>query len=245
VIIMHRYGSLDVKEWAASAPVIGGWTPEPWTLKGAHILECRTEIDDLPADHLVPAALRPSIPTYGAVVVSKFPESPVGPFALAELRIASRVGGRPVFFVLGAYCDNEAARRELSQRWGYRLAAGEIALAERHFRASATVSAGGRPVLEVELTHREPLPGTRFNTLAAVNLVRSRESRELVLAGLTAEIVYAKCDGGRQHIARLDGEAFNAGRWFRPLSPMTATIGIADVTLPAFEFTVDPSRPAE
>src|SRR5579875_875227 len=115
--MMHRYGSLDVESWAETAPTIDGLKPEPWTLKGVRILECRTEIDDLPGDNLVPPSLRPAIPAYASITVSHVPESPAGPFKLAELRVASRVGGRPVFFLLNAYCDNEAARRELGRRW--------------------------------------------------------------------------------------------------------------------------------
>ena len=242
---MHRYGTLAVDGWLASAPTIDGLNPEPWTLKGLKILECRTEIDDEPADNLVPPSLRPAIPAYAAITVSRVPDSPVGAFTLAELRVAARVGGRPVCFLLNSYCDSAAARQALAARWGYRVAAGEVALSERHFRAVGTVAVGGRTILEVRLTHREALPGTRLNVLPTVGLARNRADGRTLLTGLAIEASYGACDGGRQDIATLDPEAFNCGRWLKPLSPMSITIGTADLTLRGFEFTVDPVQPAE
>lgn len=244
---MHRYGTLDVNEWAASAPTINGFKPEPWTLKGVQILECRTEIDDDLVDPLVPPSLHPSIPTYASICISRVPESPVGPFGLAEVRVAARVYGRPVFFLLNAYCDNEAARRELSSRWGFRVEAGEVAIESLHYKATGTVSAGGKKVLELNLSHRTPLPGgMRLGFLPTVNLAHNgADNGKLVLAGLSIEATYAGADSGKQHIDLLDGEAFRCARRFRPTGPMSITVGTADLVLPVIEFVVDPVKPGE
>jgi Acetoacetate decarboxylase (ADC) len=239
---MHRYGTGDIKNWLAGASTITSLKPEPWTLKGVQTMEARCEIDDAPADVLVPPSLRPGIPAYCSVVVSRIPDSPVGPFGLAELRVAARVGPRPTFFLLGSYCDNEAARKELSSRWGYRVAAGEVKLKSEHYRAIGTVTVKGRTVLDFLLSHREPLPGTRFNQLATVNLAKL--DGKPILAGLSIESNFTVNDKGRQHIT-LDNEAFGVGRALRLLNPTAATVGTTDWTLGAIEFTVDPSEAAE
>jgi hypothetical protein len=239
---MHRYGTGDIRAWLVTAPTLATLKPDPWTLKGVHTLEARSEIDDTPADVLVPPSLRPAMPAYCSIVVSRIPESPVGPFGLAEVRVAARVGPRPTFFLLESFCDNEAARKELAARWGYRVTAGEIALKEEHYRAIGTVTVGGKTVLELLLTHREPLPGTRFNQLPTVNLVKF--DGKAMLAGLSIESNFSTNDKGRQHIT-LDDEACNTGGALRPLNPMAATIGVTDWTMGAIEFTVDPSQAAE
>ncbi|MGH6988351.1 MAG: acetoacetate decarboxylase family protein [Stellaceae bacterium] len=240
---MHRYGTRDIKRWLASAPAIQSLKPEAWNLKGVHTLEARCEVDDVPADALVPPSLRPAIPAYCSVVVSRIPDSPVGPFSLAELRVAARVGPRPTYFLLNSFCDNPAARKELASRWGYRVAAGEVKLKEEHYRAIGTVTVDGRTVLDLLLSHRELLPGTRFNQLATVNLAKL--DGKPVLAGLSIEANFTSCDKGCQHLAAFDAAAWGTGEALRPLNPMTATIGVTDWTMGAIEFTVDPAVAAE
>jgi hypothetical protein len=61
-------------------------------MKGARILEFRYEIDDDPADVLLPPALHPAMPAYATFTVIEFPESPVGHFRVGEVRIVGRAG---------------------------------------------------------------------------------------------------------------------------------------------------------
>lgn len=239
---MHRYGTGDIKSWLSSAPAIATLKPETWTLKGVHTMEARCEIDDDPADALVPPSLRPGIPAYVSVVVSRIPESPVGPFGLAEVRVASRIGPRPGFFLLNSICDNEAARKELASRWGYRVTAGEVSMKEEHFRAIGTATVGEKTVLEFVLSHREPLPGTRFNQLPTINLCKL--DGKPILAGLSIESNFSANDKGLQRVT-LDNETWRGGRHLRLLNPTAATVGVTDWTLGHIEFTVDPERAAE
>lgn len=238
---MHRYGTGDVKAWLASAPTIATLTPEAWALKGVRTMEARCEIETAPADPLVPPSLRPCMPAYCSIAVSRVPESPVGPFGLAEVRIAARVGARPTFFLLHAICDNEAARKELAGRWGYNVSAGEVAIRNEHYRAVGTVTAGGKQVLEFLLSDREPLPGTRFNQLPTVNLCKL--AGKPILAGLSIESNFSDNDKGNQHIT-LDTAAWHAPG-LKLLNPTAATVGVTDWTLGHIEFTVDTEKAAE
>ena len=239
---MHRYGTGDIKTWLATAPAIATLKPEAWVLKNVRTLEARFEIDDMPADVLVPPSLRPCMPAYCSIAVSHIPDSPAGPFGLAEVRIAARVGPRPTFFLVNSFCNNEAARKELASRWGYRVAPGKVALKELHYVATGSVTVNGKTVLEVKLTNREPLPGTRFNQLPTVNLTTL--NGKPILAGLSIESNFSNNDKGLQKVT-LDGEACRTGNAIRITNPMAATVGIADWTMGAIEFTADPTQPAE
>ncbi len=239
---MHRYGNGDIKSWLASAPVIASLKPEPWTLKGVRTMEARCEVDDDPADALVPPSLRPAMPAYVSIVISRIPDSPVGAFGLAEVRVAARVGPRPTYFILKSFCDSDDARKELASRWGYRVAAGAVAMREDHYRAVGTVTVGRKVVLDFTLSHREPLPGTRFNQLATVNLCKL--DGKPILAGLAIESNFGANDKGKQRIT-LDNDAIGVGRSLKLLNPTAATVGVTDWTMGAIEFTVDPAQPAE
>ena len=241
---MHRYGTLDIAGRAATAPRLKALGGEPWILKGAQILDCRMEIDAGPADALIPPSLRPGIPSYGALVVTRAPDSPVGPFVLAELRVGVRIGAVAGFFVVGAVCDSHPARQALAERWGYSVAAGEVRLDDLYHQVTARVQVGGRPALEIRLTERRLLPGTRMNTPSVVNLAQAPDGR-LILAAAPVQAAYAQADGGPHVMPVFNGEAFGAGQAFRPMFHMGAAFGTADLTQGATAFIVDPLIPAE
>jgi Acetoacetate decarboxylase (ADC) len=240
-----RYGKLDVAAWSGTAPFINGYKTEPWTLKGAQILECRHEIDDEPADALLPPALHPAMPAYATFAVMRFAESPVGPFSLGEVRVVGRAGGRPVAFVLCSFCDSEAARRELAARWGFPVSAGEISLRARHYEVSAEVRANGKPVLELGFRNRRPLPATHIQPLPGMNLARNREDQRLALVQVDFEAVFAQSDSGSELIIKLDPEAIPAGQNLKLINPMSVALATADLTVGRIELLCDPEHPAE
>jgi hypothetical protein len=240
-----RYGKLAVSEWARSAPVINGYGTEPWKLNRVRLLEFRYEIDDGPADVLLPPALHPAMPAYATFAVMDFPESPVGPFSLGEVRIVGRAGGRPAAFVAGSFCDNEAVRRELSARWGYPVVAAEVRLAARHFDIIGRVDTNGHSLLELELRNRRSLPSLHLQPLPSMNLVRNRDDDSLVLVQVDIEAVFSQSDGGSERMLRLDRNAFRGAENLRLINPMSATFATADLTLARIQLICDPERPAE
>lgn len=240
---MHRYGSLDIAAKARRAPALKALATEPWVLKGARVLDCRTEIDAGAGDDLIPPSLRPAMPSFGSIIVSQFPDSPVGPFNLAELRVGVRMGAIGGLFSIGAVCDCEPARQALSERWGFNVLAGEVILEDLYHRVDATVRVAGRTVLHLRLTHRQLLPGTRLNVPSVVNLAKLDGAPILTHAPVI--MAYAQADGGKQALLAFDGSAFGAGEAFRPVFPMGASYGVADMTLGAVDLTIDPVRPAE
>ena len=123
---MPRSGRMVVEPFAArTAREIHGFKTEAWTLKGAQVLNILYEIDNDTVDDLIPVTMRPAIPAYAIFNVTRYPESPAGPFTIAEVRVGSRAGVRPRGFVLRSYVNTEAAASELAQRWGYPAVAGK------------------------------------------------------------------------------------------------------------------------
>ncbi|HYB90548.1 MAG TPA: acetoacetate decarboxylase family protein [Candidatus Binataceae bacterium] len=239
-----RYGTLDLSIWGKSAPVIDGYGTDRWLLKGAQILELHWEIDDEPADALLPRTMHPVIPAYCIINVTHYPDSPVGAFSTGEVRIAGRAGVRPRGFVLRSYCNSEAARREMASRWGYPVAPGEVSMILRHDRVIGKVVAGGRPALEIELTDRDLISGADIQYIASMHLARNREDNDLVLVQVDPEYTFTKGERGRPRVVTLDNDAFGAGNHLRLTNPIMASFATADVTMPKIRFVCNPALPA-
>src|SRR5260370_12821381 len=126
---MPRYGSMaDVRAFMPNPPGSHTFKIGPGTPKGAQIINRLAEVNGEKSDALLPKAMHPSIPSYAMFNVTVYPDSPAGKFGIGEVRVASRAGVRPRGFVLRSFVDNEAARRELANRWGYPVAPGARAM---------------------------------------------------------------------------------------------------------------------
>jgi hypothetical protein len=239
-----RFGTLDLAAFSKLAQTINGYGTDEWKLKGAQILELHMEIDDDPADALIPRTMHPAIPAYTILNVMHAPESSVGPFTIAEVRVAGRTGVRPRGFVLRSYCDNEAARKELASRWGYPVTAGEVSLQLRHDRVVGRARAGGKTVLEVELLDRDAISGNDIQYIASMHLARNKDDQKLVLVQVDPEYAFSKAERGKARVVALDNDAFGAGSHLRITTPIMASFAVADMTLPKIRYICNPELPA-
>ena len=98
---MPLYGSLDITQSPARLPTLVNLDTEAWTLPKAQTMQLLIEVPRTTTESLLPKAMHPALPSYVALAVTKYPESPVGPFNLAVLRLGSRAGAHPRGFLLG------------------------------------------------------------------------------------------------------------------------------------------------
>ena len=77
---MPVFGGLAVETIAARLPRVASLDAAAWTLPGAEILQLAFEVAD-GTRALLPRAMHPAIPPYATWLVTRYPESPVGPFA--------------------------------------------------------------------------------------------------------------------------------------------------------------------
>jgi hypothetical protein len=237
---------MDVQAFAArTAREIHGYKTEPWTLKGAQILNIHYEINNDTIDDLLPVTMRPSIPAYGIFNVTHYPESPIGAFSIAEVRVGSRAGVRPRGFVLRSYVDSEAAAQELSQRWGYPAVVGKLYLRAFHDRVVARVTAAdGKHALEMEMLDRDFISGNDIQYISSMQLARSKEDGKFIIVQLDPEWVFQKAERGRPRIISLDSQAWGAGDMLRAEYPISASYTTCDVTLSRIRYVCDPEQDA-
>jgi len=131
---MPLYGSLDLTAVAQTLPTLPNLDTESWALPKAEMMQLLIEVPRSSTDGLLPKAMHPALPSYVILAVTKYPDSPVGPFTLAVLRLGSRAGAHPHGFLLGAVASTDAAAKELRARWGFPVEAGEVKFLRRHDR---------------------------------------------------------------------------------------------------------------
>src|SRR5207247_7857166 len=106
---MPLSGTLDVAPRLAGAPKLDSYDTEAWEIAGVELLSLTFEIDDRQMTSALPPALHPTIPPVAYFSVAAYPESPIGPFTLAQVRVGCRVSALPRGFVLRAYIVSPAA----------------------------------------------------------------------------------------------------------------------------------------
>lgn len=240
---MPHSGTLDVQAAAARAPRLRGFDTEAWELPGADILHLTFEVVEDPAVSLLPPALHPSIPPYAALWLSRYPQSPIGPFALAQVRLVARAGVRPRGYLLGAYTDSERAAAELQARWGFCVALGAVALDARHDRIIGRVQRQGETILEMELENPEQISGSDVTYSDGLNLARATvDGQERpILIQVDPEYVFLNAQRGRPRLIAFHGAAWGADDKLRCTTPIAAVFTRCDTDFPKLRFALDPT----
>jgi Acetoacetate decarboxylase (ADC) len=234
-------GTGDPELLARGAAELTGFATAPEKLLGVESLQIAFEADRAGADELLPPGLHPTRPPVVTWLVQRVPESPWGPFALAQCRIECRSGLRPRGFLRGAVIDNEAARAALAARWGYAAALGAPRLARSYDEIRASVALAGAIVLELAL--RDPMPLRTADAYYVASVHLAKTPRGLRLVQVDPDFDVARAERGRPLVLHFDAEAWRCPG-LRPSAPVSGSFSIADVTLPSLRYACRPEVPA-
>jgi len=236
---MPVFGELELATIADSLPAMRDLDTEAWELPKAEVLQLACEIAD-GSCALLPRALHPAIPEYVTFVVTRYPESPLGPFSLAQVRLMARAGVHPRGYVLGAVASSPDAVTALRERWGYPAVQGEIALRRYHDRVAATVRREGRTILELALVDPEVVSGGDLQYIHGVTLARVAGAAQLIQAD--PHYTLHQASRGRACVSRFEPEAWNAVL-VELTTPISASVSTCDTDLPRIRFVMEPETP--
>ena len=236
---MPLFGELELGTVTGALPELRDLDTEAWELPKAEILQLACEIDD-GSRALLPRALHPAIPEYVTFVVTRYPESPIGAFDVAQVRLMARAGVHPRGYVLGAVGTTGVAVSALRERWGYPAAAGEITLRRYHDRVAATVRRDGTTILELALIDPEIVSGGDLQYIHGVTLARLNGSAQLIQ--VDPHYTVHRAARGRAHVSRFEPAAWNAAP-IRLTTPISASATTCDTDLPRIRFVMDPEAP--
>ena len=240
---MPLVGTRNLSDLAEQAPHLPSLEVDHWDLPKTQILTVMYELDDDAMLSLIPPALHPTIPPTMIFTVTRVPESPAGPYVLAEVRVGCRSGARPRGFLARGYTDSQAAVDALGARYGYPLKKAAVTLEKRYDRIHAMVETS-KVVLDVSLMNPEPVSGNDLQYLSNLNIARvPRPGGEAPrLVQIDPDYTFHSADRGQPQL-----QAFDAGAWefpgARPYYPVSASFAVADVSMPALRYLVDPTKP--
>ena len=228
---MPLYGTLDITRDAKTCRRWPTSTPRPGALPKAEMLQLLIEVPRSSTDGLLPKAMHPALPSYVILAVTRYSESPVGPFKLAMLRLGSRAGAHPRGFLLGAVASTDAAAMELRARWGLPIEAGEVKFLRRHDRVMGTVKKDGKTILDCALVDPQPVSGTDvqyINWVTAANAPLDGQTQPMLIQ-VDPKYTFYKAERGKPQVATFDAAAWNAPtsssptRSSAPAAPSTPT----------------------
>src|SRR5215470_10133840 len=241
---MPLYGTLDLTTVARHLPTLANLDTEAWTLPKAEVMQLLVEVPRSSTDGLLPKAMHPALPSYVILAVTRYPESPAGPFNLAVLRLGSRAGAHPRGFLLGAVTSTDAAAKELRRRWGFPVEAGEVKFLRRHDRVMATVTKAGKLILDCALINAQPVAGTDvqyINWVTAANAPLDGQTQPMLIQ-VDPKYTFYKAERGKPVVSTFDAAAWNAGG-LQLSDPIVATCCTVDTDLPRIRFVMDPLKP--
>jgi hypothetical protein len=242
---MPLFGQLELSAVLPDLPEMGDFETEPWELPGAELLYLAYEVEAGVIDPLLPRALHPAVPRYVTVLVAQYPESPVGPFRLAQLRLMARAGVHPRGYVVHAYTNQAQATAELRRRWGFPAeTADDISLRVHHDRIFATVRQDNRAILDCGLSHYEVVAGTDIHYISSVHLARVTgiDTPGPRLVQVDPKYTIHKAERGRPELGVLDEDAWHC-QDFRVVHPIIGTFSTVDTDLPQIRFVMEPEIP--
>jgi hypothetical protein len=240
---MPTFGTLELPAVVDRLATMRDLDTEAWSLPGAEILQLAFEVPRTTGS-LLPRAMHPAIPPYATIWVTRYPESPVGPFTLAQLRLMGRAGAHPRGLVLGAVASTAEAATALRERWGLPAVPGRVTFIRRHDRVMATVVRDGVTVLDCALIDPEAIAGSDVQYIHSVTLAQAPLDGERGprLIQVDSRYTLRKAERGRPHVGVLVPPAWGAGP-LKPLNPIAATVTSCDTDLPRIRFVMDAEVP--
>lgn len=230
-------GTADVDALAARAPRMERLDTDPLALPGAQVLQVTFEMPATARETLIPPALHPTDPPLVGWRFVRASDGPLGAFTLAECRVECRSGLRPRGFLVACVVDAPEAARALTERWGYRCTVGEVTLARHYDAVRGTVRAGGRTILDVALRDPDPLGPHDIQYTASMHLAHT--PRGLRLVQVDPAFTVERAERGRPELAAFDAAAWGDAR-IAPVHPVSASIAIAEMTLPKLRYLCRP-----
>lgn len=240
---MPLFGQLDPAEHSSHAPEVDSvlGESEGFSVEDADILAFTYEIDIQRGFAVTPKALHPSIPSYCQIVVRRHPDSPFGPFNVAELRINARAGTHYLAYCLGAFTDNADARAFFRSRYGAPMRDGDVVLDTRYYGVVGRVEADGATILDALLERPHYISGS--DVLYTPNLNLARIGNETKLVHQEMEYTIGRAQRGDAVLTKFDAAAFGDARVVLR-QPLPATVVQAKVTYTGVRYLIDPERPA-
>ncbi len=232
-------GTARLADLMARRPKLTAFDAAPVVLPGAEIVQAMFEMPGSARECIVPAGLHPTNPAALVLQAWRCPESPWGAFSLVQLRAQTRSGVRPRGFVTGAACDNAAAADGLASGFGYPALTAEIRWQRSYDTVRLTVARGGETILAFEGADPDPLAPGDVQFSGTLNLADTPRGWRLVQ--VDPEFQPTRSERLRPKLSAFAPAAWGDPR-LDPYYPVSASVTLAEITIPALRFVCRPDE---
>jgi len=230
-------GTDDPQRLAEGAPEMPALDTAALELPGVVFLQALFEIESGAMCEMLPPALHPTLPPVAGVVAYDVPESPWGPFRIAQLRVQCRSGLRPRALLVSAVVDVPEAGEALARRFGFRVASGEVRLERAYDETRIEVAIGGADALAGSL--RGPMRIGEADTQFVSCMHPARTPRGYRLVQVDTRHAVQRAARAQFEVEAFDGAAWGEAR-IRPTLGLPGVVGLADLTLDTIRFLCRP-----
>jgi hypothetical protein len=232
-------GSADASDLVPDPPTLDAFATDPVVLPGAAVLQFISEIRVSGREASLPSGLHPTNPPSVVFQFWDCPDSPWGPFRLAQGRVACRSGLRPRGFVQSCVTDSPSAAEALRSQWGLPAIIGDVVVDRGYDRVRAEVAINGRTVLAV--TGRDPDPLGNGDVAFTATVALAHTPRGLRLVQIDCDYAATRAERVRPVV-----DTFEPGAWL-PASvdltwPISAAVAVADITLEPHRYVSKPDE---
>lgn len=245
---MPEFGRLSREQVPYTTPFVAPlYPPPPWELPRAQILQALFEIDrDVALAWLTPGLAKP-VPPYAQILISRYPESPVGPFALAQQLIVCRAFTRARGYALQAVVDGPAAAlAALREVWGVPARPGKITLevtatqitgevADDTGRTVAAVLVQDLHTADPQHIHYDPVLAPRL----APPVQDGKPPAVLELTQIDPDYTIRECLLGAGTVSYPNASEGYPWNLLQPRNMIAATYTVSDTSLPWARFIVE------
>lgn len=233
------FGVLDPDTVLPDLPHLTSLDAPTWELPGARFMQINWEVESAGALQLTPPSLSSAVPPYAALFAAQYPDSPVGPFTLAQVRLVLRAGMRTRALCIGAVCDSPSAVDALRTHWGYPVELGEVEATFRHDQTRFTGAVDGRTVLDMAVRSVDVMNTTDISTFDNLHLVRLEDQPGAKLVQVDPEYALREADRGRPSVSLPDPHALGMRGNLRLTTPIIGFTFRADSDLVPIRFVLD------
>ncbi|MDQ1396146.1 MAG: hypothetical protein QOG64_1405 [Acidimicrobiaceae bacterium] len=230
-------GAADLDVLAAVAPTISAFATEALSCPGAEVFQVVHEVWWEGSGSALPPGLHPVNPPAVTWSFVRAPESEVGPFTLAQMRIVCRSGVRGRGFHVSCFVDNADAALMLRAHWGFKTSMADVSLERLYHGTYGTVSVEGQVVLDVRLLSPQPLSSSDLQYTDTMHLAGTPGGLRLVQVEQT--FAFGRAERGRPVLAGFDRDAWGAPQ-LRPSYAISASSAAADVSFQPVRFVCRP-----
>lgn len=233
-------GTAPLAELLGHAATMPSFDTAAETFPDAVVFQAMCEIAVAGRQSSLPAGLHPTNPPSLVVQAWRCPESPWGPFSMAQLRVGCRSGLRPRGMVQGCVVDTADAAVALRERWGFPAQVGTVQLDVGYHEVVLRVGLDGREVAALHALGPVPLdPG---DVSFATTVVLARTPRGERLVQVDTELAVTRAERLRLSRPMIDAAAAGVHPSVVVTHPVAASVSRGALTLEALRYV---SRPEE